>query len=572
MIKTADKLREIEYSHNDMTKDIYSKIQTIVLNHIIRQYGANPSYAVEIHSSLKFLLQNTYELYDFPQTLEPIKYSIHNGENLLDSLSKINEKESRRKNEGVYYTDNDVTDYMVLNSFYHFLNPAKCAVLDGKIIKTEFKEINAVNVKKILLSSVFDPTCGAGAFLISALTLKIQLYKDCGGCGVNIVDFISTIKGNDIESVSTDITKLRLFFLLLDSFEEKLDVETIAKIICSGFYNVDVVDYKGNVFGKYDIVIGNPPYIEYGKYKGTISNDFGNVYADVMKNVVTMLNSNGVLAFVVPLSYISTARMCSIRNYVYSETGKQLLLNFADRPDCLFSGVHQKLTIVLAQKTNEAFGVYTSRYTHWYKSERRKLFKNIPLAKISIIDNRYWPKLGDKIGETIFKKIQSYDGVDIFSLNNGNDKGSIYINQRACFWMKVFSRDMNSNSYKEYHIDKEKLPFVMCLLNSSLFFMLWSIISDGWHITNKEISFIRIPNRIPVSKRWSTLISKLEKRLESTKEYVGTKQVDYEYKHKLCKDIIDEIDDELKSVYKLSAPEVNYIKKFNEKYRVGDGA
>ena len=92
------------------------------------------------------------------------------------------------------------------------------------------------------------------------------------------------------------------------------------------------------------------------------------------------------------------------------------------------------------------------------------------------------------------------------------------------------------------------------------------------HITNKEILFIRIPNRIPVTKRWSTLISKLENRLESTKEYVGTKQVDYEYKHKLCKDIIDEIDDELKSVYKLSAPELNYIKKFNEKYRMGDGA
>ena len=53
---------------------------------------------------------------------------------------------------------------------------------------------------------------------------------------------------------------------------------------------------------------------------------------------------------------------------------------------------------------------------------------------------------------------------------------------------------------------------------------------------------------------------------------MGTKQVDYEYKHKLCKDIIDEIDDELKSVYKLSVSELNYIKKFNEKYRISDGA
>ena len=143
---------------------------------------------------------------------------------------------------------------------------------------------------------------------------------------------------------------------------------------------------------------------------------------------------------------------------------------------------------------------------------------------------------------------------------------------RACFWMKVFSKDMKSNSYKEYCIDKKKLPFVYCLLNSSLFFLMWTIISDGWHITNKELSFIKIPNRIPKPKKWSALFAKLENRLESTKEYVGTKQVDYEYKHKLCKDIIDEIDDELKSVYKLSASELNYIKKFNEKYRISDGA
>ena len=37
-------------------------------------------------------------------------------------------------------------------------------------------------------------------------------------------------------------------------------------------------------------------------------------------------------------------------------------------------------------------------------------------------------------------------------------------------------------------------------------------------------------------------------------------------------DTVLEIDDELKSVYKLSAPELDYIKKFNEKYRMGDGA
>ena len=57
--------------------------------------------------------------------------------------------------------------------------------------------------------------------------------------------------------------------------------------------------------------------------------------------------------------------------------------------------------------------------------------------------------------------------------------------------------------------------------------------------------------------------------MENTKRYVGTKQVDYEYKHKLCKDVIDEIDDELAEIYNLTQTELDYIKSFAIKYRSG---
>lgn len=550
-----------------MASTIFKNIQEIVVSHISHRYGGNNTYSLKILSALKFLLKGTYERYNF-QVLDTQLKSVV----FQETLARVNEKESRRKSAGVFYTDSDVTDFMVLNSFYHHIKPSSVTVLSSALIQKQIKGLSNESVRTLLKSLVFDPTCGAGAFLVSALAKKIELYKARGCNDISLVNVVGTIIGNDIESTSTDITKLRLFFLVIDSFDEELNVVSIAKAISKCFYNVDMVDYKGHVFGNYDVIVGNPPYIEYGKYEGTIANNYGNVYADVMKNVATMLKPNGVLAFVVPLSYTSTARMSPIRKFVHSQTGKQLLLNFADRPDCLFSGVHQKLTIVLAQKTKEIEGIYTSKYNHWYKTERESLFCNLTLERVSIADNRYWPKLGDSVAAAIYHKILSYEGDEIMTLNHNKLKGSLFINLRACFWMKIFSNDMKSNSYKEYCFDKTKVPFVYCLLNSSLFFLMWTIISDGWHITNKELSFIKIPHRIPKSKKWKTLYTKLETRLESTKEYVGTKQVDYEYKHKLCKDIIDEIDDELKSVYKLSVSEVNYIKTFNEKYRISDGA
>ena len=46
--------------------------------------------------------------------------------------------------------------------------------------------------------------------------------------------------------------------------------------------------------------------------------------------------------------------------------------------------------------------------------------------------------------------------------------------------------------------------------------------------------------------------------------------MDYEYKHKLCKDVIDEIDDLLMNVYNLSIEDINYVKSFKIKYRLSN--
>lgn len=555
-----------------MARTVHTIIRDEVVNHILFKYGGKAHYVSTILSSLNKLLKDTYEKYDFPKEINITGGSLKLVDNFQLNLSRINEKESRRKSSGVYYTDHDVTDFMVLNAFNHFITPSLCSVSETNTIDKKLKKIDTQTKGRLLAASIFDPTCGAGEFLISALELKLRLFENHENVLSASIDLIDTIKGNDIDVTSTDISKIRLFFLLIDSFAQELDLDSIAKVLARNFYNVDTVDYRCTVFDHYDIIVGNPPYIEYGKYEGTVANNYGNVYADVMRNVSVFLNTNGVLAFVVPLSYISTTRMSTIRKYVQEQTGKQILLNFADRPDCLFSGVHQKLTIVFAQKVESEVGAYSSKYNHWYKTERDSLFQNIPTVKIDTADTRYWPKLGDITASSIFSKIQNYDGIDLLSSSSSKEQCSIYINLRACFWMKAFSFDMHSNSYKAYGIDKSMVPFVLCLLNSSLFFLIWTIVSDGWHITNKELSFIKLPRRIPKPKKWVSLQKELETKLEETKVYVGTKQIDYEYKHKYCKDIIDKIDKELKSVYGLSDAEVKYIQTFNEKYRISDGA
>lgn len=544
-------------------------ISQVIVNHVLNRYGNRIAYANTILDAVKELLRNHIDEYKFPHLLDKQQYQKQKDYDIQDLLSKINEKETRRKKEGVYYTDRDVTDFLAVNTLLHFILSSESRVFSCEKAMRRLDQLDANLKRKLVLATTLDPTCGAGEFLLSVLSVKIRLSQHLDGVSSNEIS--SSIYGNDIESQSTEIAKLRIFFLLVDSYSEELDVFQICRNLNQNFTNVDAVVYDKETFEKKDIVIGNPPYVEYRNFSGIPQFSYGNVYADVLHHSVDTLPHNGIMAFVIPLSYISTIRMSSLRNYILQNTEKQIVINFADRPDCLFSCVHQKLSIIIAQKHSEYKGVLTSSYKFWYQSERNVLFDNIALWRTNLSNEAYWPKVGNKIDNSIYNKFLRMKGDDFLHFSTLENKRGIQINTRGCFWMKAFTKDMKSNSYSTYFVPSQLYAFAYCLINSSLFFLLWIIISDGWHITNKELSFIKFPKRIGVESTWRDLASKLEEKLEETKVFVGTKQVAYEYKHKYCKVIIDEIDNELAKIYHLSQTQLKYIKNFALKYRLGDG-
>lgn len=545
-------------------------ISRATINHILCRYGQNITYANSILDAVKHLLSHNVEEYRLPLHIQNNAEIQDEEGDFQTLLSKINEKEARRKKEGVYYTDRDVTDFLGVNTLLHFVASPERKVYGYEKALKKLDRMDNVLKNRLIHASVLDPTCGTGEFLLSVLSIKIRLYHHT--TNNNFESIAESIFGNDIAEQSTEITKLRVFFMLIDSFDGNLDVMNISETLNRNFTNVDAVAYDKRTFGHKDIVIGNPPYVEYKDFNGTPDFSYGNVYADVLHHSVDTLQENGIMAFVIPLSYIATIRMAKLREYITNNTDKQIVMNFADRPDCLFSCVHQKLSIIIAQKNSDYKGVLTSSYNYWYQLERESLFENISLWSTNTSNNAYWPKIGNRTDSGIYNKFLKLQGNDILSVDKNGECAEIQLNMRGCFWMKAFTRDMNSNSYSSYMIPRQLHSFVYCLINSSLFFLLWIIISDGWHITNKELSFPKFPANIGDESTWHKLAIKLERKLEKTKVYVGTKQVDYEYKHKLCKDVIDEIDNELAKVYKLSNTQLEYIKNFGLRYRIGDGA
>ena len=73
--------------------------------------------------------------------------------------------------------------------------------------------------------------------------------------------------------------------------------------------------------------------------------------------------------------------------------------------------------------------------------------------------------------------------------------------------------------------------YCYCLVNSSLFWWYWISVSDCWHVS-RELNGFRAPV-VSDASRFTDLAEALDAKLEITKEYVGTKQTEYEYKHML---------------------------------------
>lgn len=488
-------------------------------------------------------------------------------EDIQETLSTLNEKESIRKSKGVYYTPADVVRFILLNSI-----KSVC----GQLTENNLHVLDLDGIPWLLFCTgkfVLDPTCGAGEFLLAALETKLDLLDSHTGdvTADTIQKTVTTIHGNDINKDSVAIAKIRLFLSVLRRYGVQ-KCGALDQILNQNFTSYDFVTGVPKFNVSFDVIIGNPPYVEDSKSELNPDKKFGNIYANVLKNASDILAPNGSIGFVIPLSYVSTPRMRTIRSELFCSISEQYILSYADRPDCLFKLVHQKLCILIGNKRNGMKEVYTGNYQYWYKKERKSLFEKTSAVKNNFLTDDYIPKLGTSLDETIYQKVCSTEQREsLYHMAKAGNE-SVFLNMRAAFWIKAFRCFHKGSEYKRYTFSTAgEADYFSCLVNSSLFWWYWICISDCWHITNKELKGFMAPE-LEDYAAVSRLAKALEEKLEKTKEHVGTKQTEYEYKHRSCVDEIHEIDDYINKLFGLTEEESLYIKNFAYRYRVSGGA
>ena len=521
-------------------------------------------------------------------------------------LGLVLEKHVNRKTTGTYYTPDDTTKYICWNSLFisilnklnfklreriltslnisnniEFINKKDSFEEKLKIIKNNISSSDIEDIVAIVENlKIVDPTCGSGAFLISSYDCIKYINQNLLDNKLDFHFYYKNIYGIDNMSDAVELAKIRIILkTLIDDIFELDVIDTINHnvIVQDALISSDKIikvndKFDWSTYGDFDCIVGNPPYVEVkdkSNYSQFISKSCGNLYAYTIERACNIACEGSIVSFIVPLSFVATPRMKVVRNYLEKNSNTVYYCTFADRPGSLFAGVHQRLTIFFANiGNNEECSKFTSSYNFWYKNERQYLFK-----KINFIENRNknLPKIGNVIENNIYVKIQLCD-FSILKMTNKNGKYPLYISSRIGFWAKAFTNKPVSNEITVLNFDSDQdRRIAYCFINSSLFYFMWILISDCWHITSSNLLDIKFNLSTISDEQIGKLIRlsiKLEEDLERNKVKINSKQTEYEYKHKYSKRIIDDIDDIICKNVKLDNDETSYIKNYSLKYRM----
>jgi hypothetical protein len=278
--------------------------------------------------------------------------------------------------------------------------------------------------------------------------------------------------------------------------------------------------------GGFDIVLGNPPYIEITSEIDYPLEQFatrfcGNTYAPFFERAINLTKEGGYFGYIVPISSICTDRMAPLQSLLIESTSKLKISNYDDRPDKIFKGLeHCRSSIIFGCKeSKKSHEVLSTHYHRWYAHERDKLFKSMNYLDVTnLVSPGIIPKLGNKIELSILSKIKTNSNLSKFLTNKAND--FIVYHNAPQYWIRAMdfmpefenSRGDKVSAQNKTIFVKDYKEEIISVINSSLFYWFFIISSDCRHLNSREIEhFYFDPSSIKpaLAKKLKSLCSKL---------------------------------------------------------------
>lgn len=287
----------------------------------------------------------------------------HIFESSLNDLEELNAqingnefdaKQSKRKKDGIFYTPEFITEFIVENSLGALcktkkdeleldLNELLAPKNPKKLTKAESEIKDKIYAYRewLLSLKILDPACGSGAFLNQALEFLIAEHgaldtyrKIYEGEGLGLYDIESTILENnlygvDINADAVEIARLSLW--LRTAAKGRVLTDLSKNLVAANSLLEFPFDFK------FDVVIGNPPYVrqeaikeqkpalqKYKVYSGT-----ADLFVYFYELGITHLKESGLLGFICSNKFFRASYGENLRKFILENTQITHIIDFA---------------------------------------------------------------------------------------------------------------------------------------------------------------------------------------------------------------------------------------------------
>ena len=338
--------------------------------------------------------------YDFESDVD-VNILGHIFENSLSEIEEVTQQinsgdvtpTSKRKQDGVFYTPQYITKYIVENTVGRLCAEKKQQL---NIVEDEYfsDQRRQLKTKQRLLDqlqqyrewllqiTILDPACGSGAFLNAALQFLMAEHKlidemeaKVAGSAIVFQDVENSILehnlyGVDINEESVEIAQLALWLRTakphrkLNSLNENIKCgnSLISDPAIAGDKAFNWQEQFPKVFekGGFDVVIGNPPYVQlqslgamsdvYAQCGFETYNKSADLYCLFTERGYNLLKEGGVQSFIMPNKWMLVSYGKELRKFM-TKTGLQQIINFGDVQ--FFDEATIYVCIFVTRKANE---------------------------------------------------------------------------------------------------------------------------------------------------------------------------------------------------------------------------
>jgi DNA-binding transcriptional MerR regulator/SAM-dependent methyltransferase len=237
------------------------------------------------------------------------------------SLRELTFLQVMSDNPFTYFPDEDP-----LGLFYMAMSPLNTRKINGQyftpeILADKLTNISLAKLDHSRLPYVLDPACGSGMFLMKVYRKLFQQYfNERGDARVAHRQLCARLVGFDIDPVSVWICKVNLA-LEAPTFIEEQDSEF--RIFVNDALRNSIQSFA--IASQFDLIIGNPPW---GSRHNLTANELHvyhtarahESYSLFMEFSLSALKDNGVIAFLLPDSWLFTNKHKVTRAMMQSKT------------------------------------------------------------------------------------------------------------------------------------------------------------------------------------------------------------------------------------------------------------